>query len=258
MASDRHSRPRGAGERRHKSSRSASRHHATSSDGALPGHSSHQALSQDALAAHDGAKARGVSSRYAEENLEEEDPERIRRRRERRERRNREQRTRAGRDGYREVDSESPRTRQHRESRSQPPPPPPPAYDEMDAGSDYHHERRERRRQRASRAYESPRERESYPNEVRDGDRGRRKERKRKTRVAVGTAATEEALPESRDLWQQMRGGGTNPSTSYDSFDSKEAYDEEPQKKGFWTKKKICKYFTCTCVFDKLWLTPPQ
>jgi hypothetical protein len=48
-----------------------------------------------------------------------------------------------------------------------------------------------------------------------------------------------------------MRGGGTNASTSYDSFDSKaEAYDdEEPRKKGFWTKKRICKSFASMLFF---------
>lgn len=73
-------------------------------------------------------------------------------------------------------------------------------------------------------------------------ERESRKERKRTKKVAAGgSAATKKVQPQPRGLWQQMRGGGTNASTSYDSFDSKaEAYDdEEPRKKGFWTKKRI-------------------
>ncbi|KUI53000.1 putative glucan 1,3-beta-glucosidase D [Cytospora mali] len=228
---DRQSRPRGSGERRHKSGRSGSRHHASPSDGTRTGHSSRQTLSLDALAALNEANTRGVSSRDAEEELER------RRRQERRERRKREQRARADRDEYQEVDTENPRAHRQRESRSYQPPPPP-AYDEVDTGSDYHNERRERRRQRSSKAYEAPRE--TYPDEVRDDDRERRRERKRKPRIAAGGAAAEEAYSHPKSLGQQLRGGGTNASTSYDSFDSKEeVYDEEPQKRGFWTKKKI-------------------
>lgn len=232
---DRRSRHREPGDRRHKSSRSASRHHVSSPDGRTSGHNSRQTLSLDAAAALDEANTHGVSPRVTEEELER------RRRHERRERRKREQRSREGRDEYREVGTESPRASRQRDSRSsQLAPPPPPQYEEG-AASDYQNERRERRRQRSSRAYE-PAPNYDYPDVERDDEREVRRERQRKTRIAAGSVPDEKVQPECRGLWQQLRGGGTNASTSYDSFDSKEegGYDEEPQGKGFWTKKKIC------------------
>lgn len=235
---DRHSRHRESGQRRHRSSRSASRHHVSWPDGRSSGHSSRQTLSLDAIAALNEANTRGVTPRDSEEELERA------RRHERRERRKREQKARGGRDEYREVGTESPRSHRQRDSRSsQLPPPPPPQYEE-DAASDYQNERRERRRQRSSRPYEPPRD--AYPNMERDDERERPRDRQRKTRMAAGSVPTEKVQPEPTGFWQQLRGGGTNASTSYDSFDSKEeGYDDEPQKKGFWTKKKISK----SCVY---------
>lgn len=154
-------------------------------------------------------------------------------------RRHRESRERVAQDEYREVEAASPNPRRHRKSRSYPAPP---AYEEdVDAGSDYHDERRQRRKGHSSKAYEATPEIFRDMVAGREDHERRHKERKRKNAATVTPAVVEEGR--FMGFWHNMRGGGTNASTSYDSFEKEEAYDESPRKKGFWTRKKICKCF---------------
>lgn len=76
----------------------------------------------------------------------------------------------------------------------------------------------------------------------------RRKERKKKPKTAIASSAGVGGGGEVKSMgfWHNLRGGrgrvtNTNASTSYDSFYKEGAYYEEPPKKRFWTKRKICK-----------------
>lgn len=239
--------PRESGERRHKK-RHSRQHHGDSTD--RPRSSRPAALSMDALAALNDANMRGPSTRDEEEELERQ------RRRERRERRRRESRAKVDRDEYREVQRDSP-PRQHRkrESRTYAATPATPPYEDNGADSDYHRERRQRRKERSSRtpAYQSAPAYEEVPEVFQDmmaenADRERRrKERKRKSKTAIASSAGIDGEEvRSKGFWHNLRGGrgrvtNTNASTSYDSFYKEDAYYEEPPKKRFWTKRKICK-----------------
>lgn len=68
----------------------------------------------------------------------------------------------------------------------------------------------------------------------------RHRERKRKKASTISPAAAEEG--KAKGFWHNVRGGGTNASTSYDGYYKDDAYYEKPPKKRFWTKKKICKW----------------
>lgn len=134
-----------------------------------------------------------------------------------------------------------------------------PSYEDLTADSDYQRERRHRRkdRDRSSRtpAYESapveevPEAFQDMMAENADRER-RRKERKRKSKTVMASsvgAGAAAAAATSKGFWHNLRGGrgkpvNTSASTSYDSFYKEEGYREEPPKKRFWTKRKICEY----------------
>lgn len=77
---------------------------------------------------------------------------------------------------------------------------------------------------------------------AREEHKTRQKERNPKKAAAVEPAVAEEG--KSKGFWHNMRGGGAKTSMSYDSYDKEDAYYEEPMKRRFWTKRKICKYST--------------
>lgn len=238
--------PRESGERRHKK-RHSRQSHGGSSD--RPRSSRPAPLSMDALAALNDANLRGPSSR--DDNDEELER---RRRHERRERRRRESRAKVDRQEYQEVERDSPpRAHRKRESRTYAAAPETPTYDDAEAGSDYQRERRHRRRERSSRApaYESapveevPEVFHNMMAENADRERRQKERRKKPKTVMASSVGAGAAAVASKGFWHNLRGGrgrttNTDASTSYDSFDKEGAYYEEPPKKRFWTKRKIC------------------